>query len=405
MPHVFRLRKLCFGPLLAAVAVAICWACRGHNARGDTLELTNGGRIEGRLVNPEDGQSDYVIETATGRLTFARSQVARVDVSSAAEKQYETLARTSPDTVEAHWKLYEWCRDQKLRGPAQKHLTRILELDPDHAQARSILGFKKEGGQWQTRDQLMASRGMVKYEGEYYTRQHVELLQRQKEAKSAQVDWRKDLQQLRRWLTGSDQARAQQALAKIPTIQDPAAAEPMVAMFRKETEPKLQSLWLEVLARLNDQVAVNALIEHSLYDDNDEIRYQCLEYLIKSGRPGLAAPYLQALKSNDNVTINRAAMALGRIGDPEAIGPLIDVLVTNHKVKVSDNSGKMAAGPGSLSIGGGPKFENRQARNADVLAALVALTGMAQFEYDQPAWRAWLTEQAKQHPVDLRRDQ
>jgi hypothetical protein len=65
----------------------------------------------------------------------------------------------------------------------------------------------------------------------------------------------------------------------------------------------------------------------------------------------------------------------------------------------------MAASPGGLSMGGGPKYENRRARNADALAALVTLTGMAQFEYDQSAWRAWLTEQAKLHPVDLRRDQ
>lgn len=379
-------------------------------ARGDVLELTNGGRVEGTIVNAADQTGDYVLETASGRVVIARAQVARVEATSTAEKEYAAAAKTSPDTVDGHWKLYEWCRDHKLREQSQKHLTRILELDPDHAQARSLLGFQKRGGQWQTRDELMASRGMVKFEGEWYTRQHVELLQRRSEAKTVQVDWSKDLQRLRRWLIGTDQNRARQAQAEINAIRDPLAAKPLVTLLRTESEPALQRLWLDVAARLDHPIVVSALVEHSLFDANDEIRHQCLEYLIASGRPGLVAPYLQALQSDDNITINRAALALSRIGDPEAIGPLISVVVSTHKIKISDHTGEMSVsaptgrGGGGLSMGGGPKFENRTVRNPDVLAALVSLTGIAGFEYNQAAWRAWLNERAKTQRVDLRRD-
>ena len=81
------------------------------------LELANGGRVEGRLVDSPDGtKANVVIELAAGgTLVLPRSQVARVDSTSEAEAEYADLARASADTVEAHWKLAEWCREHKLR--------------------------------------------------------------------------------------------------------------------------------------------------------------------------------------------------------------------------------------------------------------------------------------------------
>jgi hypothetical protein len=394
-----------------AAVPLIHWLGAGELARGDVLELVNGGRVEGQLIEGgRNSKVDYVIETATGRMTIARSQVARVDATSDAKKEYATLAKSSPDTADAHWKLYEWCDAHKLREEGQKHLSRTLELDPDHAEARAELGFRKlKDGQWATRDDVMTARGMVKYDGQYYTRQHVELLERQKATKTTQVDWRRDLERMRNWLTGRYEDRARQARQEIQAIRDPLAAEPLVIMLRKENEPALQKLWLEVLSRLDSPSAASAMIDHSLNDSNEEIRRQCLEYLIASNRPGLIGPYLQALKSADNVIVNRAATALGLIGDPAAIGPLIDVLVTVQKVKVGDSAGQMSVSmaPGNSGFGmsGAPKIVKQDVRNPDVLSALVTLTRITGFEYDQSAWRYWLAEQTKKQRIDLRRDQ
>jgi hypothetical protein len=394
-----------------AILCCLVAACPGELARGDTLELTNGGHVEGTLVSPADGKGDYIIDTPNGRVTVGRAQVARVDATSSAEKEYASIAKSSPDTVESHWKLYEFCRDRKLRAQSQKHLSRILELDPEHAEARVLLGFRKHGGEWQTRDEIMAARGMIKFEGEWYTRQHVELLQRKKESNAAQVDWKKEFRRLRGWLTGNDQRRIKEARTEIAAIRDPAAAESLLKSLATESEPAIRRLWLDAAAQLDHPSVISAFVELSLVDPNDEMRLQCLDYLVASRRPGLAAPYLSALKSDDNVKINRAAVALGRIGDPEAIGPLIDVLVTSHRIKVSDNSDQMTVtGPtarsgGGLSMGGGgPKFVTRTAKNPDVLAALINLTGMGQLSYDQPAWKAWFAERSKGERVDLRRD-
>jgi hypothetical protein len=402
-------------PSSARPAVAALWlllSLASGTECADVLELTNGGRVEGRLVESSGKKESFVIELAAGgRVTIPRSQVARVDSMSEAEAEYAKLARTSPDTIEAHWKIFEWCRERKLRERAQQHLTRILELDPNHERARAILGFRMNSGEWMTRDELMASRGMVMFEGKYVTRQHVELLGQMKDTKQSQADWSKRLDQLRRWLTGRRQDRSAQALAEIQSMGDPLAADAVVDLLRREDDPALKRLWMEVASRLHHRTAIDALVELSILDADPEIRHQSLEYLMKSGRRGLVAPYVRALKDKENEIVNRAGAALGQIGDSAAMGSLIDALITKHRFKIVDGNPDQHAytfspQSGGFSFGGGgPKYETRAMQNPDVLAALVDLAGGISYDYDQQQWRRWLAAQSKEQIVDVRRDE
>jgi hypothetical protein len=386
----------------------------GVGSQGDVFELANGGRAEGRLVESAGGdETTVVIElTGGGRLEIPRTYIARIETTSAVQAEYEKLARSSPDTVEAHLKMAEWCRERKLRADAQRHFERILELDPNHEAARAALGFRRQDGQWMTRDDVLASRGLVAYEGRFIAPQHVELMERDKEAKASHADWANYLERLRRALVGRRQDRAADAHAEIQQIRDPLAAEAVVALLRREEDPELKRLWIDVAARLDHRLAIDALIELSLNDPDPELRHECLEYLVKSGRPGLVAPYVRALRSSDNELVNRAGAALGHIGDRDAMGPLIDALVTKHRFKVGDgdpnqHSYTFSPDSGAFSFGGGggPKIVTQTVRNPDVLSALVALSGGASFDYDQQQWRRWLAAQAKLNAVDVRRDQ
>jgi hypothetical protein len=141
------------------------------------------------------------------------------------------------------------------------------------------------------------------------------------------------------------------------------------------------------------------------------MRHLCLDNLIKYHRQGLASPYIRALGNKDNEVINRAGAALGQIGDRDAIGPLIEALVTKHKVKVSDANPDQHAytfskdSGGAFSFGGGgPQYVMQSVRNRAVLDALITLSGNANFEYDQVQWRGWLAAQAKAAAIDVRRD-
>ncbi len=279
-----------------ACAPAYYLACCAAIARADVIELTTGGRLEGKIVQAEDAdKSTFVIDLAAGgHLTIPRSQVARVDTTSDSEAEYEKLARTSPDTVEDHLKMAEWCRQHKLLGDYRRHLERIVELEPNHAEARAALGFRQKDGQWMNRDDVMTSRGLVLYEGRYVTPQHVELMQQQKESRATQADWSNRIEQLRKWLVGRRPDKSAQAHAEILAINDPQAAEAVVAVLRRENDPDLKRLWIEVASHLNQRAAVDALVNLSLTDPDEDLRHQCLEYLIKSGRSGLATPYIRA---------------------------------------------------------------------------------------------------------------
>jgi hypothetical protein len=396
---------------LASLAFAVCCSC--STLRADVVDLAGGGRLEGKVIPSEDSdKSTFVIELAGGgRLTIARSQVARIDTTTDAEAEYQKLAHSSPDTIESHEKLAEWCRQHKLQHEYQQHLERILELDPNHAGARTALGFRQKDGQWMNRDDVMAARGLVMYEGKYVTPQQVELLEEQKKSRVTQADWNNRIKQLRQWLDGRRADNAAKARTEIESLNDPAAAEAIVAAIHRENDPELKRLWIETAARLNSRTAIDALVDLSLNDPDDDIRHQSLEYLIKSRRPGLSTPYIRALKDSHNEMVNRAAAALGQIKDHDSIGPLIDALITKHRVKVSDANPDQHAYTFSKDSnafsfgGGGPQVANQSFRNRAALDALLTMSGGANFEYDQEQWRGWLAAQAKANAVDVRRDQ
>ncbi|HTN74335.1 MAG TPA: hypothetical protein VL096_03780, partial [Pirellulaceae bacterium] len=95
---------------------------------------------------------------------------------------------------------------------------------------------------------------------------------------------------------------------------------------------------------------------------------------------------------------------LGQLGETSAISPLIDVLVTTHKVVIGP-TGRGASeavstgfsGDGGTSYQGGSatKVFLQTAQNQEVLDALGKLAGVT-FGYDTAAWRRWHNAQRSQ---------
>jgi hypothetical protein len=226
-----------------------------------------------------------------------------------------------------------------------------------------------------------------------------------------QADWGNTIDRLRRVLTGRRQERIPAAQAEIAAIRDPAAAEAVVNALKREQDPALKRMWMEVASRIESKLTVDALVHLSLADPDPEVRYQSLDFLVRSRHPGVAAPYIRALKNRDNEIVNRAGAALGQIGDRDAIGALIDALITTHKIKMAEGNPDQHAynftpDSGAFSFGGsGPKVVQQNLQNPAVLAALVNLSGGTSFDYDQEQWRRWLAAQAKHNAIDVRRDE
>jgi hypothetical protein len=382
-----------------------------NQARADIFELTDGGQVEGRLVE-RGPQDEYIIEAKLGgKITLTRKQVADVVRQSEHQPEYDKLSRALPDTVAAHRSMADWCREHQLTDHTDHHLKRIIELDPNDEAARTSLGYQRHQGKWLTRDEIMAERGMYYYDGAYRTAQDIALRKRESQTTNAEVDWLRQLKLWRGWLNSRNELRVEDAQTNLMAITDPLAATAVVRMIDAEDDETLRLMWMEILSQLRHPASMRKLVDLSIDEPDRDTRLQCVEYLMAMNDDIDISPYVKALKAKDNEIVNIAAEALGLIGNPEAISPLIDALVTSHKFKI-EQVGEMSASfsrdgsGGGLSAGNKPQFIVRDLENPEVRGALVKLSGDQDHGYEQMAWRRWFVNQQKETKyVDPRRDQ
>lgn len=382
--------------------------------RADIFILHNEGQVRGELVNrDETPREKYVIKTATGgRVTLAAEQVKEVKRQSAAEVKYDQVRANYPDTVDGQWKLAEWCRENRLSKQRKTHLERIIELEPNHAEARHALGYSQIQGRWTTQDELMKENGYVRYAGKWMLPQEVEILEQQRKETLAQKDWGT---KLKRWSTWLNTEKAAQAEENIKAIDDPFAAKALARHLENDTRHDVRLMYVEALGRINAGAGMDALVNASLHDADEEIRLAALEQVVGRQYKPAVGKYVQALKHKDNTIVNRAGSCLAQMRDPAAIGPLIDALVTTHtfhiqKGQPGQTSATFGTGPngggGGFSFGGGGvEVQKHKIENRAVLFALTSMVPDVNFNYDVRAWKYWFAAQRKPTTLDARRDE
>jgi HEAT repeat protein len=254
--------------------------------------------------------------------------------------------------------------------------------------------------------ELMTARGFVRYRGMWRTVQEIELIERSDRVNLAQKEWTIRLERLRKRLDDPRQAEA--AAEEIREIADPFAVPALAAALGKERMPRVRADYVEALSHIRGPEAMTALVSVAVDHADPETRILAAERLVDIS-PGMAAQAIAgALGGADNARINRAAEALGRLGSASAVGPLIDVLETEHMVVVGagavegSTTATFTPSGGGLSMGGGPKRQKTRVQNQRVLEALVKITG-ENFDWNTTAWRAWLANRQSPPDFDPRR--
>lgn len=404
---------------LISLGVSALFCFTGETLIADTFVLKSGGQIEGsRLPAKETGAkpTSFRVKTGLGVIELAESQVERVIAESPAEKQYRAFLLKMPETLDGNWKMSEWCRTNDLPEKRELHLHAVIALDPDHEAARRALGFSKVDGDWRKPDEYMRSKGYVRHKGAWKLPQEILIATQAEEIDSRQKEWRKKLRMWRGWF---GEKRGNEGLANIRAIDDPLAALALAEMLLHEKDSEVKLLYIDVLSRLPSATAVGALIQASIYDNDDTIRDACLTKLAENGAPQAVAAYTKVLKSvvgrktvdaAEQGQVNRAGEGLGRMRDPHSVKTLIDALVVNYKMVVSSGSGNIGAefgggsgGGGGLSAGGNkPVVVTQRTVNQSVLSALRLITEQ-NFGDDVEAWKRWYAQDRTPPDVDLRR--
>src|SRR5687768_11940508 len=246
-------------------------------ARADVFLLTTGGRIEGQWLNQdEQPPKEYLVLTASGlKASLQLTQVREVIRQSPLELEYARRAAAAPDTEDGQWELAEWCREQSLFDQRKTHLRRLIELNPDHQQARRLLGFQFLDGQWITRENFRRGEGYELYKGKWRTTQEIEILESKARLDLAQKEW---LQKIRRWRSDlNSPERARLAYESLTAIKDPVAVGPLREMLARERVRRVKTLYADVLASINTSEAVGALVQRVLYDPDQELFHYCLD--------------------------------------------------------------------------------------------------------------------------------
>ncbi len=367
---------------------AVVWwlaiaAMLAGSARGDVFKLSCGGQLQGVwLDHNQNPITQYEIRLQSGgRIVLAIDAVKEVIRAPDVETQYQLVVAEHGKDIADHLAIAQWCRAHGLKQHRRHHLERILRLDANHADARRGLGYSFVRGRWVTQDEFMREQGYVTYKGHWRLPQQVELEEAKRKRDADVRQWYRQLLLWRREL-GTD--RAAEFSASITGIKDPHAVAALVRLEQRESARGVRLLYLRALANIGTSEALRSLLLIALTDHDEEVIHGCLDYLVQAHNSMIHQGLLGTLRHEDNFIVNRAAMALDRLGEDASIDALIDALVTQHLVRIYN--------PRADQV----ELHRVSFSNRTVLTTLVDLTGASGFGYDKKAWKQWRFMQVKQ---------
>jgi hypothetical protein len=392
----------------------------------DVVKLKSGGELRGVLVEAADGEASEVVTIETlsgGTVAVSRADVEFVTRRPRLIEEYEVKAKAAADTVDAQWALAEWCRENDLEEQRATHLQRIVELEPDHAEARSALDQTNYEGEWLTREEIMEKRGLVPHRGRWITPQELELIEKSQAEREREQAWFTTVRKLKAWLRGNNDQLRQKGIAGLKALNDPDAVPALEKFFRDDPEADVRKLYVSVIAGMPGPKPVRPLVTQSLHDVDYQVRYASLAGIGEERREDALPYFLQGLRHASNDVVRRAGKGLEEVGDERAVPDLIKSLITAHQhgIQVPETLPTYSFttggsyGPGGLPIPSDVATALRTGQlpygvqivepqkvvrwktvmisvnheNPEVLAALRKITGES-FGFDERTWRLWL---------------
>ncbi|GHT26952.1 hypothetical protein FACS18942_05360 [Planctomycetales bacterium] len=390
-----------------------------QTASADVFLLKNAGKIEGELLNTEE------VPRKTYKINCKIKDVDGSEIDSEIEieakyidrvrkgerealAEYKKFAPFEEDTVENHLRISKWCRENNLPELTQKHLQCILVLDSENKEARQQLGYTKSAdGTWTTRQDFLGRSGYIRDKtGNYKTQQQIDAEEILEKQKKALIYWEKRISQLRQVLPKDTKAQNE-----ILSVNEPEATKALSDALSSEQSEDTRILLVRSLSHIGTLRALDVIARRAVsrQEPVQAVREVCFEELKKhpDATPAIIGLYISQLNpdTNDNITINSAAFALGQLNAKSAVPYLIDALETVHRQKVTVQAPSPAFGSnGNLVMGGGSKQVNVEQKfaNTDVLNALLRLTGQ-NFLYDKIRWKNWLFDARRTAFFDARR--
>jgi hypothetical protein len=302
---------------------------------------------------------------------------------------YERLRDEQPDTVSGNLTIANWCREKKLFDEERAHLTRVVDLAPDHQAARRRLGFRLRDGRWVEDAALQA------------------IEQRRREIAQGMAKWRPALEKLRNHLQQRSAMKRTAAAETIRNLDDPAAIPAMENVLSTHSS-ETANVVLEALSQMPDQEAVESLIRHAVQSPWREVRDNAAEHLkqrkrecyvptmlaemytpvvtrtivMPTGRGEIGYRHLFARESQDQRQIMILDTAYQRVALPGGVGQ------ESLSRILRDSSNRVLSREWNVAQAN----RTTQSRNERIAAALTAATG-EQLPATPQAWWDWWNQE------------
>lgn len=405
-----RFTRFLSSPIIWCVGAWLCLI--PVDAFAQVFQTKNGGKFHGKWLNEnEKSPTEYEIETDDGMIVRIPVAGTKITPLKDVEKKYLEKAEKSKDDLATHEGFVEACMDKSLISLAKAHRERILDLDPENKIQREVLNYvytDRDG--WIYEDKYFARMGMVRHKSDWKFPEEVMIADRIKSDKEATIKAGKELG---RYIQDASQdgKRSMQAMIALRSLNDPYTTPKIreLLLNGKETvvSPAIRQTLVEALIRIKTPDALSILLELRL-QGRGELETIAFQEATKINRPFAINFYLAALvRSNADGpmidVINEAGVALGELGDAQAIKPLIKFLTAKRTKLVSPGGQTNVSASGGFSTGGKPQYEESIIQLKGVLSGLQAITG-ANFQYNQAEWERWYANEYSRTHLPLQRD-
>lgn len=172
---------------------------------------------------------------------------------------YQRQRKQQADTVEGHLAMAAWCADRKLVEQQRAHLARVLQLDPNHQEARRQLGYQRVGGAW-------VSEQEIEQNGASAERSAAALRQ-----------WQPKLEEIGQGLLHRSLLTQQKAKERLLAVTDPAAIPAMEQVFGGSERLALHLV--DALAGISHDDAAVALAGLAALSPTDAVGTKAVEKL------------------------------------------------------------------------------------------------------------------------------
>lgn len=417
-------------PTRLAFAVICClWGF--PEVRADVIYKKDGGKLTGTIDASKSDANHVTIKTRFGTFKVSQDKIEKIEFQQEKVEEYKEKAKTFKQTADDQYKLALWCLENDYRQEYEKHLKRVIELDPDHQEARTRLGYRLYDGQWKTREQYYEDQGYVKYRGEYVLPQEMERRERERQATDDQREYYRNIRIWQKWLRQSKQERQAEARENLLKIRDETAVKPLVEILGDKGNDAERKLLVDVLTNIPGETSTVGLVLVALNDKVVDNRLYAVEALRPRKSVALLNHIAKALRDNEVSRVRNAAVALGELGDPTVVPALVDALVTEHRFEYEPSfadiakaangtqykprgtiirpDGVMIRPPvrppviaGGVMTGPSPGKQViiQTVQHPQVVDALLKLTGK-NFGYDKERWLVWIREEYHEKAAEI----